>query len=98
MVKDKSADLELLDQGKQTKLARILEWFGPPTFRIKVGPAISSDKSMMEMRDRGDVPGITGEGACKEAACIIDKMGDDHFNDLQGKFCGGRRACDGNLQ
>jgi len=43
----------------------------------------------MEMRDRGDVPGITGEGACKEATCSIDKMGDDHFDDLQGKFGGG---------
>jgi len=81
--------LKLLDQGKQTKLARILEWFGPPKFRIKVRPTVSSGKSVMEMRDRGDVPGVTGEGACKKAGSVIDKMGDDHFNDLQGKVGGG---------
>jgi len=50
------------------------------------------------MRDRGDVPGITGEGAYKKTACIIYKVGDDHFDDLQGKFGGGVGACDGNLQ
>ena len=82
-----STDLELLDQGKQTKPARVMEWFGPPKFQIKVRPTVSSDKSVMEMRDRGNVPGVTGEGTRKKAGCVISKMGDDHFDDLQGKFC-----------
>ena len=39
-------------------------------------------KSVMEMRDRGDVPGVTGQGACQKSAFVIDEMGDDNFNDF----------------
>jgi len=45
------------------------------------------------MGDRGDVPGVTGQGACDESIHVVDKVGDDHFDDLGGKLGGGGRAC-----
>ena len=33
----------------------------------------------------GDGPGITGQRACEEAGFVIDKMSDDHFDDLLGE-------------
>ena len=37
------------------------------------------------MGNDGDVPGVTGQGACEEAALVIDEVGDDHFKDLLGE-------------
>jgi hypothetical protein len=39
----------------------------------------------METRNGGNVPGVTGQGACAETACVIGKIGNDYFNDLLGK-------------
>ena len=46
----------------------------------EIGPSESSlprvvgvnDEGMMEMRDGGDVPQITGQGACAEAELVVD--------------------------
>ena len=46
----------------------------------------------MEVRDGGDVPGITNQGAREEAGSVIDKVGNHHLDDLQGKFDGRGRA------
>ena len=82
-------DPEFLDQGKQTELGRVLEWCGPASFR-HIGPRIrSSGKSVVKTRDRGDVPGVTRQGACQETARVIDEVGDDHFDDLERKLGGG---------
>ena len=91
-------DPEFLDQGKQTKLGRILEWCGPTSLR-HIGPRTrSGGKSVVKMRDRGDVPGVTRQGACEETASVIDEMGDDHFDDLERKVSGGGRACSRSLR
>jgi hypothetical protein len=47
----------------------------------------------MKMRDGGDVPGVTGQGACPEAARVVDEVCDDHFNDVLGKSRGKRQGC-----
>jgi len=80
-----SVDTELLDQGKQTKLARIPEWFGPV---IK-----PNNESAMEIRGGGDVPGVTGQGTRQKAAGVVDEMGDNHFDDLQWKLGGCGQLC-----
>ena len=90
-------ELELLDQGKQTKLVHVPEWFGPQEFIVSF-PAIGcSDKGAMEMENGGNVPGVTSQGACEETVCVVSEMGDDHFDDLLGKPGGKGRACGGNL-
>ena len=47
----------------------------------------------MEVRDSGDIPGVTGQGARPETASVIDKIGNDDFDDLKGKPGGRGRAC-----
>ena len=50
-------------------------------------------KGVIEMRNCGDVPGVTSQGACAEATHVTDEMGDNHFNDLQGNPSGRGRMC-----
>ena len=40
----------------------------------------------MKMRDGGDVPRVTSQGACQKAGSVIDKMGDDPLDDLLGEI------------
>ena len=42
-------------------------------------------KGVMEVGNSGNVPRITGQGARAETGCVVDKIGNDHFDDLQGK-------------
>ena len=37
----------------------------------------------MNMRNDSDVPRVTGQGAREETGCIMNEMGDDHFDDFQ---------------
>ena len=41
------------------------------------------------MRDRGDVPGVTRQGAREEAARVVDEVGDNHFDNLERKLSDG---------
>jgi hypothetical protein len=59
-----------------------------------VGPG---GESVMKMGEGGDVPGITGQGACQKTGFVVDEVGDDHLDDLLGKSGGGGRACCRNL-
>jgi len=52
----------------------------------------------MEMRNGCDIPGVTGQGARKESASIVDEMGDDNFDDLLGKSGGRGRVRRENLR
>jgi len=88
-------DPEPLDQGKQTKHVHVPEGIGPPEFLVQ--RADVNDKGVMERMNGGDVPGITGEGTCAEATCVINEVGDNHFDDLLGKPGGRGRACRGGL-
>ena len=85
-------DLELLDQGKQAKHVHIPNGIGP--LKISSAPVtVGDDKGVMEMGNSGDVPGATDLGACAKAVFVVSKIGDDHFNDLQGKPGGRRTVC-----
>ena len=53
---------------------------------------------MVEVGNGGDIPGVAGQGAREEAACVIDKMDDDDVDDFLGKFGGRRWACRRYLQ
>ena len=73
-----------IDQGKQPDSVSVPEWFRPlgsPIFSFfpELGMA---DEGVMETRNGDDVPGVTGQGTRKEAALVVDEMGDDHFEDL----------------
>jgi len=83
------ADAECLDEGKQTKCMHAPERFGPTTFSA---PGVVDEEAVMEVRDCGGVPGVTGQGARAETEHVIDKVGDDHLDDLRGEPGGGGRA------
>ena len=69
----------------------MLNGIRPPVF---FAPAVdSSDKGVMEAGGGSNVPGITGQGACAETACVVDEISDDYFNDLKGKPGGRGWAC-----
>ena len=88
--------MELLDQRKQPELVHVYEWIGPQRFFVQ--PVDPSDKGVMEVRNGGDVPRVAGQGACAETAFVIDKIGDDYFNDLLWEPSGRGRACGRSLQ
>ena len=52
----------------------------------------------MKMRDRGDVPGVTCQGARQKTAFVIDEIGGDPFNDAQGKLGDSGRLCCGSFR
>jgi hypothetical protein len=91
MVAGVSSEVDLLDQGEQTKLVHVPEGIRPPGFPVPV--VCVSDKGVVEMGNGGDVPGVTGKRTCAEIALVIDKIGDDHLDDLQGEPGGRGRAC-----
>ena len=45
----------------------------------------------MEVRDRGNVPGVAGQVTCQKTGCVKDEIGNDDFDNFQGKLsgCGG---------
>ena len=49
-----------------------------------IGPPIALNESIMKMRDCGNIPGVTGQGACQKTALVVDKMADDHFDNPLG--------------
>ena len=53
-----TADLERLDQGKQTKRLHAQDGIGPPKFLV---PGVDiDDEGVMQAMNSGDVPGVTG--------------------------------------
>ena len=49
---------------------------------------LSESDGVVEVWDRGDVPGEAGQRTRLESAKIVGKMGDDHFHDFVWKGCG----------
>jgi len=55
-----------------------------------------NDEHLVEVRDAGDIPGVTSQGACAETAHVIGEVGSDLLNELQGKSAGrGGAYCGG---
>ena len=52
-----------------------------------------ANKGLVETMNSGDVPGVAGQGTREEAALVVGEIGDDHFDDIQGKLSGGGQAC-----
>ena len=77
-----STDMELFDQGKQPKFVHVPERFGPLGFAIWEPVVCLGDEGPVEMMNGDGVPGVAGQGAYNEAACVVDEMDDDHFEDL----------------
>ena len=88
------AEPEPLDQWKQTKYVRVLDRIGPLKFLVPgVGDNING---VIEMRNSGDVPSVTGRGACLKAVCVISKIEDDEPDELHRESVDrGRAYCKG---
>jgi len=82
-----SADFERPDEGKQAKFVEVLDRSGPQEFIVRLraqGPDCS-DKCVMEVRNGGEIPGVAGQGAGEETGYVVDKMGNNDFDNSQGK-------------
>jgi len=58
-----------------------------PTCTYGVGPGIEmywSDEGVVEVRNGGEIPAVTGQGGREETGLVVDKVGDDNIDDLQG--------------
>ena len=61
----------------------VLDGVGPP--ELSIAGADVDGKGVVEMGNGGNVPGVTGQGACAETAHVIDQVRDDDSDDLEGK-------------
>jgi len=52
-------------------------------------------QGVVEVGNSGNVPGITGHAARAETGRVVDKVGNDHFDDLQGKQTNRVRVVEG---
>ena len=91
MVVELLSDVELPDQGKQTKPMHAQEWNRPSGFSVK--RAVTHDEGVMEMGNGGDVPGVAGQGACAETVFVVDEMCEDDVDDILGKPGGEGWTC-----
>ena len=46
---------------------------------------VFSCEGVVEMRDGGDIPRVTGQGTCKEGVGVTNQVGDDQFHELLRK-------------
>ena len=70
----------------------------PPKLPVSVLAVGRSNQGAMKMSNCGDVPGVTGQAACTEAERVVEKMANDHFDDLLGEPVGRGQACCGGLR
>jgi len=45
------------------------------------------------MRDNGDVPRVTCQGACQETGCVVDEVGENDLDELLRELGDWGRAC-----
>ena len=45
----------------------------------------TNGEGAVEMRDSGDIQGVAGQGTRSETARVVEKIGDDNFDDFLGK-------------
>ena len=83
---ESSTDPELFYQGEQTKFVHVREWHSPRKSLVSEEPVIIgwSEKGMVELGNGSDVPGVAGQGTRTEPWDVVDELGNDHFDDLQG--------------
>ena len=79
-----SVDMELFDQGKQTKFVHAPEWLRPLKSPVYAPEIIEwGDNGVIEMGNGGEVPGVAGQGACEQGSLVVC-LGDNHLDDPQG--------------
>jgi len=83
---------KLPDERKQAKRVHVWDGIGPLEFTRAPGADVNG-KGVMQTRSSGDVPRVTGHGAREETALVIVKIGDDPFDDFQGKSGGRGTVC-----
>ena len=49
---------------------------------------LNDSEGVMDVGSGGNIPGVTGQGACAETAHVIAKVSDDRFDELLGKTRG----------
>jgi len=86
------AEVKLLHEGKQSELMHTNERLGPfLSLFWEPGVAIGlGGEGVMKVRNGGHGPGAAGHGTREKTACVVDKVGDNHFKDIWGKSIGGR--------
>ena len=89
------ADTGLLDQGKQTELVYVIEWFG---LHELLACSRGGGEGPEEMRNSDGVPRETGQKEREETVCVVDGVVDDYFNNIHGKPGGRRPVCRGSLR
>jgi hypothetical protein len=82
-----STDLELFDQGKQSKFVHVPEWYGPDQFLAPQQRTSwsDSDEGVIKMGNGDNVPRVTCQGAREETMRIVGKVNYDQFDNFQGK-------------
>ena len=43
---------------------------------------VPKSKGMVNMRDRGEIPGTASQRACLESVVVVNEVADDHFHDF----------------
>ena len=94
---DTCEDVQLLDQGKQAEHVLVPDDIGPSESSIP-RPVGVNDEGVMEMRNGGDVPRVTGQGACAETELVVDQVSDDDLNDVLRKAGDRGRGCGGSVR
>ena len=87
------ANMESLNQWKQTESVHPPERCRPLEFWVGTLGCVFSHEGVMDMGENDDVPGTTGEGASDETGLMIGEMSNDDFYDLRGEPGGQRRGC-----
>jgi len=87
-------DVKFLHKGKQPELIHTNELFGPSLFPFWVPGIVMGlgGKGVVEVRNSGHVPGAGDHGTYEKTARVVDKVGDNHFDDIQGKPDGGSQG------
>ena len=73
------ANPESFDEWKQTELVQFLERSGPPVLPARVEVVVIGCNGVMKIGDGSNVPRVTCHGARKEAARVVNEVGDNHF-------------------
>lgn len=82
---------ERFDQGKQTKGVSVEESHELRKPQMVRGMDWGSE-GVVEVKNGGGAAGMAGQGTYAETVRVMGEIGDDHFDDFQGKPRGGRRV------
>lgn len=53
-----------------------------------VGSLVSKSKGMVDVRDRGEIPGTASQRACFESVVVVNEVADNQFYDFVWEAAG----------